>query len=752
MRAKPRRPLLVLVMAVVLIGGCGTAVPDRSPTRTSAADPGSGLQRPSPAPPTTDLAWDRIGRIAPAPVIDVVGFSKGYVAVWRWPESGTLMASFSPDGREWRRVQLPFAPPRGEQSYNVTATVRALATNGRQVLAVGRYEYEPCQEEVDGWGLACPTRPVSWLTDDGVTWRIGQAPPSVDPGGAVLGSEYIAAWPVATGGWDAALAIRSAPGDAANIVSPTIVPENAAGKGRSLWHSTDGLTWTELGSVRLPGDPDVVGARYGGAAEGAGRRVLWEAFSRAGTPGVTTRLAAAADGRTWMALEGFPGDGASIMVGLAPRSPSGRWLLAGSSELAGSGATIWSSDDLVEWRTVPLAAARITDVVAGAGGHVAAGSLTGVGTPTADPTADALTWASGDGATWVAIPRIAGPDAGPGPDLLASGPAGVIGIATRGGDASIVWQLGTAGAPAAEATARPTQAPPGAPSAEPSPIPPLTGSQGPLRPDGLATVLATDLRMRTKPVIGAASTVLRTRLQPGDCLFVVAGPTNDSGHAWYQAATCDGELGWVAAASSAGEPWIEGRVPACPALPVDLGRLSTMTAFERVSCFGSRDLTFNAGIGWWTDDFGPTVPWGTPEWLNPIGYGHSICGLGDVAFAPGLGDPPVGMPGDEALGYRVTGHFDDPASRSCKGGTTTWDPESGAKSTDTQPTAVSVLDCRTRFVVTDLLWLDQVAAGETLTEIADWYGVTRLALVAENPELGDGTFSVGDLIAIPPEA
>ena len=62
------------------------------------------------------------------------------------------------------------------------------------------------------------------------------------------------------------------------------------------------------------------------------------------------------------------------------------------------------------------------------------------------------------------------------------------------------------------------------------------------------------------------------------------------------------------------------------------------------------------------------MPWGTPGWLNPIGL--NIGGLGDVAFTPGL-ELPGELPGDEDsdLGYRVRGHFDDPASTSCRSGT-----------------------------------------------------------------------------------
>lgn len=164
----------------------------------------------------------------------------------------------------------------------------------------------------------------------------------------------------------------------------------------------------------------------------------------------------------------------------------------------------------------------------------------------------------------------------------------MIGIETRSSTASVVWQLASrASAPAPEATARPTPAPTAAlgpgptadptqdQAAEPTPGPtqtPLAAHSGPLRVDGLAEVLATDLVMRAKPFVGAASEILPTRLQPGDGVFVVAGPVEGSGYAWYRVATSGGEIGWVAAGSADGEAWLEGRVldrsllalPRCP--------------------------------------------------------------------------------------------------------------------------------------------------------------------------------------------
>ena len=52
-----------------------------------------------------------------------------------------------------------------------------------------------------------------------------------------------------------------------------------------------------------------------------------------------------------------------------------------------------------------------------------------------------------------------------------------------------------------------------------------------------------------------------------------------------------------------------------------------------------------------------------------------------------------------------------------------------------------MLACRTRFVVTEVLGLHQVATGDTLSGIADAYGVTQAALLAANPQITDPSLS-----------
>ncbi len=311
------------------------------------------------------------------------------------------------------------------------------------------------------------------------------------------------------------------------------------------------------------------------------------------------------------------------------------------------------------------------------------------------------------------------------------------------------------------------------PTPEPTPPPPLAYRPGPLRVDGFAEVLVTDLVVRAKPFVGTGSVILQLVPSPGDLLFVIAGPVEGSGYAWYQVAPSDWQgpvfydgdplIGWVAAASRAGEPWLAGRAPVCPTLPLELERLPRMTGLEKLACFGSRPITVDSDMGQWSDMFGPSYPWGTPDWLNGlVGFGTDAFLMGSEPGPPWArnvrfsldsvtseSDP--AMPGEYGdVGYRVTGHFDDPASRTCRGGME--DSEAAGEPVRTEsPIEEQVLGCRTHFVVTKALGLHRVSAGETLSIIAQEHGATLDAFLAENPQIVDPNIvHVGDLIVIPP--
>ena len=106
--------------------------------------------------------------------------------------------------------------------------------------------------------------------------------------------------------------------------------------------------------------------------------------------------------------------------------------------------------------------------------------------------------------------------------------------------------------------------------------------------------------------------------------------------------------------------------------------------------------------------------------------------------------------GQGEVGYRVTGHFDDPASGTCRGGMVDESGDGEPVRTE-DPVEYEVLGCRTHFVVTKALGLHRVGPGETLSIIAQEHGASVDAFLAENLQIVDPKIvQVGDLIAIPP--
>jgi hypothetical protein len=235
-------------------------------------------------------------------------------------------------------------------------------------------------------------------------------------------------------------------------------------------------------------------------------------------------------------------------------------------------------------------------------------------------------------------------------------------------------------------------------SAAPSAAPASAAATAPVEPvviqtDTLIEIIVTDLIVRSAPGVDpAGSTILAGRLTTVDRAYVVAGPVDASGYAWYQVGPLlrpDGSsapFGWIAAASREGEAWVRRIEPSCPAA-AELAGVLDLQPLERLACFGDRSLTLTgpqvacgAGGGPWTWE---------PSWLMGIGG----CGLAiDASDALLVRVPPGGSGLDGSAPATVSGHFDDAAAAGCT--VTTADPAFPAPGPDE-----AVLICRTEFVV-----------------------------------------------------
>jgi hypothetical protein len=147
---------------------------------------------------------------------------------------------------------------------------------------------------------------------------------------------------------------------------------------------------------------------------------------------VVAGLFTSPDGQAWSRITSFPGTLATVESGVAPdpsRAPL--WIVAGSD--AKSFPTVWTSPDLKVWTAHELPLGVGTEGALSAIADTSLGYVA-VGTITNGTTADAQhsSWLSTDGLDWVQLgtPGTAGDD---GPDVLADGPAGVIGFAEYNG-------------------------------------------------------------------------------------------------------------------------------------------------------------------------------------------------------------------------------------------------------------------------------------------------------------------------------
>ena len=268
----------------------------------------------------------------------------------------------------------------------------------------------------------------------------------------------------------------------------------------------------------------------------------------------------------------------------------------------------------------------------------------------------------------------------------------------------------------------PTDAPsaPASPSDEPeSPYldPVVANPEGVLPPGGVVRVLVDGLRVREHAMVDSAE---RMALGRGDLLVV--GPTfgyrgigwNESdGYTWYPAGVLGidelprpggqpvefVEVGWIAVGDGQ-TPWVELVDPRCTDDEPTLEHLSSLTEWERLACYGDRQLTFEGVLG--CGGCGGMIPGTfTPEWLAfPMSQDFISVEPQELIGPMWLSWSPDGQERPDTAGVapilRVTGHFDDPAAEECS---MAFDGGYGGEGETQVDPALAKLFCRTNFVV-----------------------------------------------------
>jgi hypothetical protein len=262
-------------------------------------------------------------------------------------------------------------------------------------------------------------------------------------------------------------------------------------------------------------------------------------------------------------------------------------------------------------------------------------------------------------------------------------------------------------------------------SASPGGSPSISSPAGPsgaaITPDIVVEVVTDDLRVRTAPGVIDSSTTLEPRLERGAKLFVAEGPVESTGFEWFHVLLFDGELtlpgksvdeevfydGWVAAADTKGEPWLEPFKPACPTKPDSVEALLALNNSDddmgatMLACFAGEPITIPARI--FDCDTSPEFAdagacgaetgGGTlePGWFDDSRqFIASPDGKLDQERMLDLNADPQGQyPDPMPYGQRVqvTGQYNHPGADAC---TLTW------YSAVSHPT----VDCRTTFAVT----------------------------------------------------
>lgn len=249
-------------------------------------------------------------------------------------------------------------------------------------------------------------------------------------------------------------------------------------------------------------------------------------------------------------------------------------------------------------------------------------------------------------------------------------------------------------------------------SDEPDASPVVDAPDGLIPPGSAVTVLVDGLRLRAGPSVDAE---LLDELPAGRILLVgfqiernAWGPVAAGGLSWYPVVpigpiaelpplsggpiVAERDLaGWVAAGDDV-EPFVELLDARCPAGEPDLAMIEAMLPWERLACFGGRQIALDGTYGCGACD--GTFPGSfEPAWLAfPLTLDFLSVDAGERIGPFSLRFPPGGPPAPEVGSIvRVVGHFDDPAGTGC-----TVSPGEPPAAIDA---VAAELTCREQFVV-----------------------------------------------------
>lgn len=196
--------------------------------------------------------------------------------------------------------------------------------------------------------------------------------------------------------------------------------------------------------------------------------------------------------------------------------------------------------------------------------------------------------------------------------------------------------------------------------------------------DKLVAVVTDDLVVRSRPGTGSGSQIYPVRLNAPSIVYVIDGPENVDGYAWYLVDPlvlpcylgCEEQpqLGWVAAGGKNGERWLaeEPENPGCP--QPTLEDVSGAYPQLRLYCFGDQELTFDGVVGAGSIETPPGWPWEHIVALHEPGYRGPQAGCLDACDIPLLTiafDGERGVP-PPLSATRVRGHFDDAKAAGCR--------------------------------------------------------------------------------------